>query len=311
MSEPEHKRGASPLLTAALPQLDPQLSVADVLRMALADPLRALRHNLVHAGPQEPEFVHQARVSVRRLRTSVRAFHAMSEVRPWRDDLLVLEASLRALNQVLGEARDADIFQGVTLDTLRVGIGPDPDLVPTLAAVATRAEARRVAAYAAMAALPEKSGDGPVFLLAERLMGELSSAALAGTRQAMTDVAKAQLRKAHARVMRAARHLERLGAPQRHRLRIAVKRLRYLTDVWSSLWPQRRSRRYLTQLEKLQQALGALNDAAVAGQTLRQLNAGAALRAVWRAHEKRLIAREMPRVARRLAALEHSPAPWR
>lgn len=311
MSEPEHKRGASPLLTAALPQLDPQLSVADVLRMALADPLRALRHNLVHVGPQEPEFVHQARVSVRRLRTSVRAFHAMSEVRPWRDDLLVLEASLRALNQVLGEARDADIFQGVTLDTLRVGIGPDPDLVPTLAAVATRAEARRVAAYAAMAALPEKSGDGPVFLLAERLMGELSSAALAGTRQAMTDVAKAQLRKAHARVMRAARHTERLEAPQRHRLRIAVKRLRYLTDVWSSLWPQRRSRRYLTQLEKLQQALGALNDAAVAGRTLRQLKAGAALRAVWRAHEKRLIAREMPRVARRLAALEHSPAPWR
>lgn len=309
MSEPEHKRGASPLLTAALPQLDPQLSVADVLRMALADPLRALRHNLVHAGPQEPEFVHQARVSVRRLRTSVRAFHAMSEVRPWRDDLLVLEASLRALNQVLGEARDADIFQWVTLDTLRVGIGPD--LLPILAAVATRAEARRVAAYAAMAALPEKSGDGPVFLLAERLMGELSSTALAGTRQAMTHVAKAQLRKAHARVIRAARHPERLGAPQRHRLRIAVKRLRYLTDVWASLWPQRRSRRYLTQLEKLQQALGALNDAAVAGRTLRQLKAGAALRAVWRAHEKRLIAREMPRVARRLAALEHSPAPWR
>jgi len=308
MSEPEHKRGASPLLTAALPQLDPQLSAADVLRMALADPLRALRHNLVHAGPQGPEFVHQARVSVRRLRTSVRAFHAMSEVRPWRDDLLVLEASLRALNQVLGEARDADIFQGVTLDTLRVGL--DPDLLPTLAAVATRAEALRVAAYAAMAALPEKTGDGPVFLLAERLMGELSSTALAGTRQAMTHVAKAQLQKAHARVMRAARHPERLGAPQRHRLRIAVKRLRYLTDVWASLWPQKRSRRYLTQLEKLQQALGALNDAAVAGRTLRQLKAGAALRAVWRAHEKRLIAREMPRVARRLAALESSPAPW-
>ncbi len=309
MSEPEHKRGASPLLTAALPQLDPQLSAADVLRMALADPLRALRHNLVHAGPQEPEFVHQARVSVRRLRTTVRAFHAMSEVRPWRDDLRVLEPSLRALNQVLGEARDADIFQWVTLDTLRVGL--DPDLLPTLAAVATRAEARRVAAYAAMAALPEKSGDGPVFLLAERLMGELSSTALAGTRQALTHVAKAQLRKAHARVMRAARPPERLGAPQRHRLRIAVKRLRYLTDVWASLWPQKRSRRYLTQLEKLQQALGVLNDAAVAGRTLRQLKAGAALRAVWRAHEKRLITREMPRVARRLAALEHSPAPWR
>ncbi|PHM20728.1 MAG: hypothetical protein CK604_07435 [Curvibacter sp. PD_MW3] len=309
MSEPEHKRGASPLLTAALPQLDPQLSVADVLRMALADPLRALRHNLVHAGPQEPEFVHQARVSVRRLRTSVRAFRAMSEVRPWRDDLRVLEASLRVLNQVLGEARDADIFQGVTLDTLRVGL--DPDLLPTLVAVAARAEARRVAAYAAMAALPEKTGDGAVFLLAERLMGELSSTALAGTRQAMTHVAKTQLRKAHARVMRAARHPERLGAPQRHRLRIAVKRLRYLTDVWASLWPQKRSRRYLTQLEKLQQTLGALNDAAVAGRTLRQLKAGAALRAVWQAQEKRLIAREMPRVARRLAALEHSPAPWR
>ncbi|MBI3531772.1 MAG: CHAD domain-containing protein [Burkholderiales bacterium] len=309
MSEPEHKRGASPLLTAALPQLDPQLSVADVLRMALVGPLRALRHNLVHAGPREPEFVHQARVSVRRLRTSVRAFRAMSEVRPWRDDLRVLEASLRALNQVLGEARDADIFQGVTLDTLRVGIGPD--LLPTLATVATRAEARRVAAYAAMAALPEKTGDGPVFLLAERLMDELSSTALAGTRQALTQVAKAQLLKAHARVMRAARHPERLGAPQRHRLRIAVKRLRYLADVWASLWPQKRSRRYLMQLEKLQQALGALNDAAVAGRALRQLKAGAALRAVWRAHEKRLLAREMPRVARRLAALEHSPAPWR
>lgn len=308
MSAPEHKRGTSSVLTASLPQLDPQLSVADAFRMALAGPLQALRHNLSHAGPQEPEFVHQARVSVRRLRTLIHAFEDLSEVPAWRESLQTLEESLRVLNQRLGEVRDADIFRWVTLDTLRRETGPE--LLPALTAVEIRAKARCVAAYAAMAALPEKTGGGPVFLLAERLAGEEAATALAGTRQALTQVAKAQLRKAHARLMRAARHPKRLTPAQRHRLRIAVKRLRYLTDVWASLWPQKLSRRYLTQLEKLQQALGELNDAAVAGQTLRKFKAGAALRAIWQVHEKRLIAREMPRVVRRLAALDRSPAPW-
>ncbi len=57
----------------------------------------------------------------------------------------------------------------------------------------------------------------------------------------------------------------------RHRVRIAAKKVRYAAEFFQSLYPLRRVRPYVDALTGLQDALGALNDVAVADGLLRQL----------------------------------------
>jgi CHAD domain-containing protein len=64
-------------------------------------------------------------------------------------------------------------------------------------------------------------------------------------------------------VRKEGRHLEKLSAPERHKLRIKVKKLRYASGFFESLYPDAdRSElaRFSRRLKKLQDALGALND---------------------------------------------------
>jgi CHAD domain-containing protein len=51
---------------------------------------------------------------------------------------------------------------------------------------------------------------------------------------------------------------------ERHELRIAAKRLRYLAEFFSPLFSRKRGKAYLKALEALQDVLGRLNDAATA-----------------------------------------------
>jgi CHAD domain-containing protein len=56
-----------------------------------------------------------------------------------------------------------------------------------------------------------------------------------------------------------------------HELRIRIKKLRYAAEFFGDLWPSRRSREYLSELKKLQQLLGWMRDASVAGDLIDEL----------------------------------------
>ncbi len=65
------------------------------------------------------------------------------------------------------------------------------------------------------------------------------------------------------------------GTPEeRHRVRFAAKKARYATEFFQSLHSGGRVKHYLKILEALQDALGALNDAAVADRQLREIEGG-------------------------------------
>jgi CHAD domain-containing protein len=67
------------------------------------------------------------------------------------------------------------------------------------------------------------------------------------------------------RVARRSRRLRKMGDRKRHKLRIAVKNLRYGTELFSPLFEHDpRLPRYLSRLSKLQEELGICNDAAAA-----------------------------------------------
>ena len=66
-----------------------------------------------------------------------------------------------------------------------------------------------------------------------------------------------------------------LPAEALHDIRKHAKRLRYAIEFFSPLFPAKPVRRYLSRLERLQEALGAVNDTAVAAGLMAQLGGDA------------------------------------
>jgi CHAD domain-containing protein len=91
--------------------------------------------------------------------------------------------------------------------------------------------------------------------------------------QALRAFALRAVRDRHERVVSQARHIARLDATARHRLRIEVKRLRYAADALGALFEPARARRYREALADLQDALGEANDAATARHLVKALDA--------------------------------------
>ena len=78
----------------------------------------------------------------------------------------------------------------------------------------------------------------------------------------------------HGKARKLAENIDALDASDLHRLRIRVKKLRYATEFFASLWPGRPLRRYLAALKELQQGLGTWHDAVVAADLFARLAAG-------------------------------------
>jgi len=70
------------------------------------------------------------------------------------------------------------------------------------------------------------------------------------------------LERRYARVRKRGRKLRQLSAAELHRLRIAVKKLRYAMDFLVTLFAAKRARDMVSHLARLQNILGAMNDAA-------------------------------------------------
>ena len=66
------------------------------------------------------------------------------------------------------------------------------------------------------------------------------------------------------KLIQSGRHLDRLSAEKRHRIRMEAKKLRYASEFFSSLWTDRKHRKrykvFIVALEDLQTCLGSLND---------------------------------------------------
>jgi len=271
----------------------------------------ALRHVIGHgievllanaqglAEHEDPEFVHQARVALRRMRSTVRLWRKHSRFpKP-------LAKRLRWIGCELGAARDADVFETETVPHLAEGLAPE--LGRAMQSLAEAARARRERAReSARAAL----ASGRFARLALDLLAwahDRPDARSASLRR----LAPRQLARAHRRLADAARFFIALDPVRRHRVRILAKRLRYALDLFAVALPARPTAEYLERLSHLQDLLGELNDAAVARATLAELGALTPLRAAVGAT---LSAREADRLRdaeAALAALFELQPPWR
>ena len=244
-----------PAVRAARAKLDP----ADSIDRALAKVVRAasvhVTGNLapvLEAG--DPEGVHQLRVSLRRLRS------ALLFLKPHLGSgAAALNREARRALKRLGPARDLDVF---LLETLPPVIDANPG-VSSLPRLRDAARERRDAAHASAGKLIL----GRRF---NRFILDLLQVAHSGglvardADESLPAVARRRLNKRYRSLMKAGKGFDRLGGPERHRVRIALKKLRYACDYSRSLYPGPAAESCLRHLSSLQDDLGLLNDAAVA-----------------------------------------------
>ena len=227
------------------------------------------------------EYLHQMRIGVRRLRSALALFAALPPPEPAQS----IVPELQWLGQALGAARDWDVLVTETLPPIAAQFPEHPGLAELASAAA---KPRQAANRMARRALASRRYQELLLALGALLAGRPNTVAadpplepgeqpLAAEQRAVQH-AEAVLVRTHLRVIKRGRHLTRLDAVRLHRLRIAVKKLRYAADFFSPLYPRKRVKSYLQRLAGLQQVLGAINDAATARRLLVPLDAGAAER---------------------------------
>ncbi|ABK10593.1 CHAD domain-containing protein [Burkholderia orbicola] len=213
----------------------------------------------------DPEFVHQMRVALRRLRTLMRFFPRFTD-RQWRDTLGV---DLRWLAKLLGTVRDWDVFATESLPALIAADGGSSDWDGTL-------DAARAQSMAARVELRQALHSARYARLTLGWLEWLSALALPA---ADGDDAPSLRRHATKRVRRLFGHL--YGSPSltsldtaaRHQVRIDAKRLRYALEFFASLASRRTRTETVKTLARVQSVLGEANDAMVALRHLEQLAA--------------------------------------
>ncbi|MBK8018250.1 MAG: CYTH and CHAD domain-containing protein [Betaproteobacteria bacterium] len=135
-------------LRAGTPALHPGMSATDALRTIVESCLTQLQGNeagVLHSA--DPEYIHQARVAVRRLRSAFSLFRPLVP----REHVIRVMDPLRKLGLSLGQARDWDVFASTTLPPVQEALGPDGSALDGLAArAASRREEAREHARAAL-----------------------------------------------------------------------------------------------------------------------------------------------------------------
>lgn len=250
----------------------------------------------------DPEFVHQARVALRRLRTGLRLFRARLPA-PW---VTHWSNEWKALANGLGAARNWDVFATEWLPERL----PETDTrAATQALRAWVAGQRREANLAVARALAD-----PAHALA--LLAFTRSVFALPAPRARVNLprwAVATLRQGHARLREQAREARRLGPDGRHELRLVLKKLRYTQEFLASLLPPKRVARSTATLAEAQTLLGELNDLSTAQALLAQVpsTVAPALVAQWQHGLQAQLDAGLLALPAMETALARAPTPWR
>ena len=262
------KDAALPARHLGAPAVDGKASVSDGLAAILDHLLDTLLFWTDRFRAERlPEAVHQARVATRRLRSALSVYRAAAAC----PELAAAAAAVKQCATILGAPRDWDVFLSGTGARLAEAAGRDARIGPLLRAAGRRREAT-------YSDLGEYLGGGE-FRRLELLLG--ATAALRpwdrldepdpALRGATTPFAAGVLTKRLKRVRQRGRHIEELPVEALHELRKDCKRLRYATEFFGPAFAAKQVKPFGGRLSALQEALGALNDAAAAALLMGQL----------------------------------------
>ncbi|MBV8392514.1 MAG: CHAD domain-containing protein [Alphaproteobacteria bacterium] len=209
-----------------------------------------LKNRTIVLESRRPVGIHQTRVALRRMRAALGLFK--EAVRgPIEERLLrALAAEAQWLASECGPSRDLHVFMTETIE----------DAPPAVKRIANRLA--RIHLERARAALSDQrfgAFDAQLTAFIEVPAAKLGR---------LDAFAREMLDKRHSKVEQRGRKIEHLDGKRLHRLRIAIKKLRYASTFLAPAFDSRRAKAYIEATTRLQGALGAMNDREVAGQIL-------------------------------------------
>ncbi len=280
-----------------------RMTPVDAFRaVALACVLQLQRNEAGAVSGQQPEFVHQGRVAIRRLRSAFKLFAPVLSPA----FIEVYASRWRDLASGLGDARDWDVFLDETLAPLDEAFPGDPDL----AVLRARGEATKAKAQA-LAGVALTGKDYSRLLLA-------FCAALFRVEPPSIGLSDADLKKFAARrleqrskaITKLVNEHGKMNAERRHDLRIDFKKLRYALEFFAPLLPRRKLSAYQLSLARIQDLLGTLNDQVTASRLIKEMHPKGEnpLTRGWIAGRTQLLVVSLNEELRKLAGVAK---PWR
>jgi len=232
---------------AAVPAAAPKASaprLEDAFGQALTDCLNHLDAYLPDVlERRDAEALHQLRVALRRFNVALLSFGNTTAQE-------ALRVRAKSFAVALAQAREFDVFLSELFDPVVAQLGERSGF----AALRLRAERARETAWAA--AVEELKS--PAFAQFRHDAAALAPAGAEPLKQAAPRLMAVHLKRAKKR----GRRLKAMLPRDCHRLRIALKKLRYAAEFVAPIYGRKSVKRYLGQVEKLQDLLGRLNDMA-------------------------------------------------
>jgi triphosphatase len=258
----EHGEAVPQAVHAGPVILDRDMTVGVALQSIGRSCLAQLLRNEPAVLSAQPEGVHQMRVAVRRLRSAI---SSLKKVLP-PEDLDWIVEELRWLGGMLGPARNLDVFATELLPAARSRL-PDEPGWDALAAILDRL---RIGAYDQLrdAIESRRYTTGMLRLLRwfevpdrrqHRALDETKPVA-----PPIGEVVPWVLDRRRRKVTRRGKGFGHLAPPERHKLRIAVKKLRYTIELFGAVFDNDDLEKFVKSLKDLQGDLGYANDVRVA-----------------------------------------------
>jgi triphosphatase len=242
--------------------LDPKMTVESALQKIGRSCLAQLLRNEAAVLSAQPEGVHQLRVAVRRLRSAISSLKKFLPVEQhhW------VTGELRWLGGTLGKARNIDVFATELVPAARVGM-PEETGWDELAVTLDRL--RRHAYDEVSTAILSQRYTATVLRLLQwfEARGWRAETAPDETDRMTLPIGKiapAALSQRRRKLRQRSKGFSRLSPPERHKLRIAAKKLRYAIEVFEPLFGEDDSENFVKILKRLQSDLGYANDVRVA-----------------------------------------------
>src|SRR5882757_8588032 len=245
-------------------------SIADAFQVIGRSVLRHIAANEPAVWAADPDGVHQVRVGVRRLRAAIAVFSELLDCNQTEQ----IKRDLKWLAAKLAPVRDLDVFLKGKIALFEGSDSPTAGLPELKSELTYR---RDIAAESAKAAIATARYRLLVFNILEWIEDGKWLKRSQGNRKIRPFVAhlfERRTKKARKKAKRAGE----VDAHARHKLRIAIKKLRYALYFFETLYSHDGSAkalsRYKKHLKDLQDNLGALNDIAVHQKLAARLAAG-------------------------------------
>lgn len=295
--------------------LDPTMTVEAALLKIGRRCVAHLLQNEPAALARQPEGVHQMRVALRRLRSAIAAFNDLLPL----EDRRWISAELRGLLRILGTARNLDVFAADLLPQAKLRLAHDRGMGDLSAALES---SRRIAYDRVRDAVQSKRHAAGMLRLARWFeAGAWGSQSVTrpdtGLAAPIGKLAPRLLDRRWRQLRRRSKGFAGQKPHQRHKLRIAAKKMRYTIELLESLFARRETEGFVKRLKRLQDDLGYNNDVRVAHQIVQDLSeqtpGGAAAEAGARLLEfhEGTVAKGERKLRKRLRRLKQADPFWR